>query len=127
MTVPDSSHQVYMLDPDSSPSPFPRIPMQTSSGRIRRILVATDSLKGTCTAIDAAAAIHAELVPDASAATAGSEWKQDGNCRYFSSTKARNPSLLQRSQSLLPLFFFARTCLNDSRKTGKVGPYKCED
>ena len=31
--------------------------MQTSSGRIRRILVATDSLKGTCTAIDAAAAI----------------------------------------------------------------------
>ncbi|MDG2132283.1 MAG: glycerate kinase [Phycisphaerales bacterium] len=31
--------------------------MQTSSGRIRRILVATDSLKGTCTAIEAAAAI----------------------------------------------------------------------
>ena len=31
--------------------------MQTSSGSIRRILVATDSLKGTCTAIEAAAAI----------------------------------------------------------------------
>ena len=46
-----------MLDPDSSSGPFPRIQMQTSSGSIRRILVATDSLKGTCTAIEAAAAI----------------------------------------------------------------------
>ncbi|NCF39683.1 MAG: glycerate kinase, partial [Planctomycetia bacterium] len=31
--------------------------MQTRSGRIRRILVATDSLKGTCSAIEAAMAI----------------------------------------------------------------------
>ena len=46
-----------MLDPDSSSGPFPRIQMQTSTGRIRRILVAADSLKGTCTAIEAAAAI----------------------------------------------------------------------
>lgn len=35
--------------------------MQTPSGTIRRILVATDSLKGTCSAIEAAAAISGEL------------------------------------------------------------------
>ena len=59
--IPKPSHQVYMLDRDSSPMNLPGIPMRRPPGMIRRILVATDSLKGTCTAVETAAAIGAAI------------------------------------------------------------------